>query len=264
MIRIVIVIVGLVCATLVPRSSVVSERFSLPPGDNVISFASLGREEAAGAFLWILTTQQAGRELYAQQGYPYLEVWLETVFRHNPQLTDAYTLGTVLLLTDRDRAPTMERLLSQAATRYPDNHEYPMLQGMSAYFGQLDAARAAEYFDRAAAIASAPPYLKLFADRLHRDANDCGVMVVNMKAMADVSTQVSAMKFRIEGVYLRCLERELKQAAASYRLNNNKTATIKDLIDAGYLKGPPPAPPGQCWEVQGASVVLVPCIPASP
>jgi len=262
--RIVVIAIGLGIAAFVPTFSSHAEEFARPPGDSAISFASLGRDEAAGALLWILTTQQAGRDMYMRAGYPHLELWLETVFRHNPQLTDAYSLGTALLLTDRARAPTMERLLGQAEERYPSSYEYPMLRGMSAYFGTLDAVAAAAHFARAAEKPQAPPYLKAFADRLRRDADDCGVMVVNMKAMAELSAQREALGNQIEGVYLRCLERELKQAAASFRLNNNRIATIRELIDAGYLKGAPPAPPGQCWEVQGNSVVLIPCEQVSP
>lgn len=264
MIRVAVALIVLGLASLMPTFSSASDEFARPPGDGAITFASLGRDEAAGAFLWILTTQQAGRDAYGRAGYPHLELWLETVFLHNPQLTDAYTLGTVLLLTDRDRAATMDRLLAQAETRYPTNYEYPMLRGMSAYFGQLDAVAAAAHFERAATMRQAPLYLKQFAERLRRDTTDCGVMVVNMRAMADISEQRISMTGQIEGVYLRCLERELKQAATSFKLNKNRIGTIADLIDAGYLKAVPPAPPGKCWEIQGNGVVLIPCGEVSP
>jgi len=259
MFRLIAVAIGLGIAGFMPAVSISTSGFSRPPSEGAVQFSSLGRKEAAGALLWILTTQQVGRAGYAESGFPHLEDWLDAVFLHSPHMSGAYTLGTVLLLTDRERAPRMDTLLTQAEARYPSNFEFPMLRGMSAYFGALDAQAAADHFQRAATKPGAPAYLAQFSKRLRSEVESCGVMLVNMKTLAKETKQQALMSGQLEGVYLRCIERELEQAAVGFRLNKGHSPSVDELLAEGYLKEPPPAPPGKCWVLVNANAVLQPC-----
>lgn len=263
-VRLVAMLIGLGIAGFMPAFSMSTPSFAKPPSDGVVELISLGRSEAAGSLLWILATQQVSRAGYAEAGFPNLEDWLETVFRHNPYLSDGYTLGTVLLLTDRERAPRMDRLLERAEARYPTNYEFPMLRGISSYFGALDAGAAAGHFERAATREGAPTYLTQFAQRLRREVASCGVMVVNMKSLAEQTNQRALMTGQLEGVYLRCIEREIEQAATSFRLNRGRNPTLDELRVEGYLKQVPPAPPGKCWVLINIDAFVQPCQAPTP
>ncbi len=259
LVRLIAIAFGLGIAGFMPAFSISSSTFSKPPSDAAVELSALGRNEAAGALLWILTTQQVGRPGYAEAGFPNLEDWLESVFRHNPFLSDGYMLGTVLLLTDRVRAPRMDALLEQAESRYSSSYEFPMLRGISAYFGALDASAAASHFERASKKEGAPGYLEQFGKRLRNEVDTCGVMVVNMKALASQTNDQALIGSQIEGVYLRCIEREIEQAAVGFRLNKGRAPSLDDLIAEGYLKGVPPAPPGKCWVLINIDAFAQPC-----
>ncbi len=80
----------LTTAGLVPAVAVSSAGpGGLPPSDGALHLLALGRDQAAGAVLWLLTGQKVGSRPYAEARYPALEAWLASVFRHNPYMKDA-------------------------------------------------------------------------------------------------------------------------------------------------------------------------------
>jgi len=154
----------------------------------------------------------------------------------------------------------MQELLAKAETRFPNDFQLPMLLGISAYFGELDAARAAGHFQRAAKKPMAPPFLAQFGERLARETADCGALLINLRTMASASAVGDAYKNVAAPVMERCLKRELEQAAAAFKLRNDRVPTgLDELLDAGLFRAPPPAPPGKCWIVINVNAYLQDC-----
>jgi len=250
----------LVATGSIPVATSFVERVDRPPPLAAARLAGLGRDEAAGAVYWMITTQKIGSDRFARANFPVLEEWLEAVFALNPYLRDAYLLGTVVLLVDSERAPRMQRLLARAEERFPTDFQFPMLLGISAYFGELDAARAATHFQRAATKPLAPPFLSQFGERLSRDTADCGALLVNLRTLAASSTVGDAYKKAAGPVLERCLKRELEQAAAAFKLRNGRVPEgLDELRAAGYVRATPPAPPGKCWVVINVNAYLQDC-----
>jgi hypothetical protein len=233
-----------------------------PPPRAAVSMAALGREQAAGSILWFQASQLIGSGAYTAKRYPGLEAWLEEVFAHNPRLLHAYFLGSVLLLTDRDRSQAMDRILARAEAEFPDNWEVPFYRGIGAYFGRFDNLAAANHFERASRGAGAPAYLPRFVQRLRTDARDCAdvmrsILVLGEGQAADLASQLGR---EAGGVYVRCVVDQVERAAAAFKLNEEAPPTLDLLVARGYLRAVPEAPPGRCWVMSASgAVTLEPC-----
>jgi hypothetical protein len=258
--RAIIAVLMLVATGFIPVATSFRERIERPPPLAAARLAGLGRDEAMGAVYWMMTTQKIGSDRFARANFPALEDWLESVFTLNPYLRDAYVLGTVVLLVDPERAPRMQGLLARAEERFPDDFQLPMLQGISAYFGELDAAKAARHFRRASTKPLAPPFLAQFGQRLEQETADCGALLVNLRTVAAASSVGDAYRKVAGPVLERCIKRELEQAAASFKLNKGVDPTgLEALIEVGLIKAKPPAPPGKCWTVINVNAYLQDC-----
>lgn len=250
----------LVCAGILPAQTSSILSFVPPPPSRAVDAAFLGRKLAAGSFMWMLTIQQVGREVYADAGFPHLERWLEDVVDLNPGLLLPYHLGTVMLIADRDRSLAMDGILERGEKVHPTVWEFPMLRGVGAYFGQLDQVSAASHFHRAAAFPEAPPYFGMLADRLDRNVSSCGTLLNDLKAVAQSSGFASQHQRNVTAVMTECIQRELEQAAASYRFNEGHAApSVEALLEKGFIQRAPPSPEGQCWVLTGADAELRPC-----
>jgi hypothetical protein len=230
-----------------------------PPPPLVSEALGLGRREAVGSAFWIVTSQLIGSDVYARAGYPQLERWLEQTFALNPYLRDGYILGTVTLLVDKDRAESMRRLLAQGEQRFPDDFQFPMLQGIAAYFGQLDAQGAATDFERAATRRNAPPFLSAFGRRLREQSATCGTLLLNLRSLSREDRLGDLMKSAFD-VYATCVKRELEQAAAAFKLREGRVPDgLGELLRAGLVQRAPEAPPGMCWSVINVNAYVHPC-----
>lgn len=246
-------------AGFMPAAALSVDTTSLPPTRGAMTLAALGRERAAGVVSWMLTVQRTGRDAYIKAGYPGLEHWLALVFELEPDLTNAYYLGTILLLADSDRSSAMDAILAQAEERHPDEWEFSMMRGSAAYFGRLDAPTASKHFLDASRKPGAPEYLGLLGARLERMAGDCGTMLSDLKALGSENDPGQLLRGQRATIYRECIRRELEQAHANFRLNHQRAPTLDELVASGVLKAPPPHPPGECWEFRGPRAVLAPC-----
>jgi hypothetical protein len=254
-----LVIVLFGAAGLVPAAPLSSSTFALPPTTEAATLLALGRTRAAGMAGWLATVQLVGQDAYIRAKYPGLERWLSFVFSLEPDARNAYYLGTVLLLADRERSAEMDRLLALAEDRNPGEWEFSMMRGSGAYFGRLDAATAAKHYANAASKPNAPAYLGLLAKRLERHVVDCPSLMTDLKAVASANDPGNMLTQQRSSVFRECVRRQLEQAAAGYRMNNERAPTIDDLVEKGYLAAPPPHPRGECWHFAGPRAVLEPC-----
>jgi hypothetical protein len=255
-----LLVIGLIgVAGFVPAAPLSLSTFATPPTTDAAALLALGRTRAAGMAGWLTTVQLVGQDAYIRAKYPGLERWLSFVFALEPNAKNAYYLGTVLLLADRERGAEMDRLLALAEREHPLEWEFSMMRGSSAYFGRLDAAAGAKHFAVAASKPNAPQYLGLLAKRLERHVVDCSSLMTDLKSMASANDPGNMLSQQRGSVFRECVRRQLEQAGAGYRLNNEQVPTVNDLVKKGYLAAPPPHPPGECWQFDGPRAVLKPC-----
>lgn len=230
------------------------------PSRGALSLMSAGRTNAAGAAAWIRVLQLIGDSRFQAEGMPYLDEWLDVTTQLEPRMANAYYLGTVLLLTDRQRSSKMDELLARAEALYPTEFRFPMMRGMAAYFGRFDNAAAASHFDRAANHPLAPAFLAGLAEKARTHAATCGELLAETKSLSQEGLDaMGALESQRGRVFESCVKRTVEQAIASFRSNTNRVPTLEDLVRDGYLRELPPAPRGRCWVIEGPQALLREC-----
>ncbi len=191
---------------------------------------------------------------------PFLDDWLDVTTQLEPRMANAYYLGTVLLLTDRERSAKMDEVLARAESLYPNEFRFPMMRGMAAYFGRFDNAAAAMHFERAAMRPVAPTFLAGLAEKARTHATTCSELLAETKSVSQQGLDpMGALESQRARVFESCVQRTLEQAIASYRLNLQRVPTLEELLRDGYLQEPPPAPRGRCWIIEGPNAFLRQC-----
>ena len=177
-----------------------------------------------------------------------------------PSFELPYWIGGILLATSPGRSGAADLILKKGEERYPDNWEFSQWRGFAAYFGKMDVDKALVHYKNSISKPGYPPYLKSFVQRLEQSKNDCRFLAQSLdQLLARKDNTTSFLTSKTGKIIKGCLTLSLKQAAASYRLKEQKVAmNVAELIKTGYLKEAPPAPPGYCWAVLG-KVQLLPC-----
>ena len=234
------------------------------PPTALVRVALLGRDDAGADLLWLRVVQYVGAPWSEGQKYARVEDWVDGIADLAPRFELPYLIVGILLATWPDRAAAADRVLARGEAARPDTWTFPMQRGFVAYFGALDWAAAAAHYKRAAAFPGSPPYLQSFAARLEKNAQTCAQMGQDLRVVVDATGDVrqsDAMKRGAADVLVNCAEAELKRALGTMRARGTRAKSIDELIDAGLLSGPPWAPRGMCWTIEGDAARLSPCPP---
>ena len=269
-IRVFSLVLGLLCSLLVYALSASEPRVAFfatdssslqkPPPALLYHVASMGRPEAAADLLWLQVVSFIGLETNESKGYPGLEHYLDRITDLAPSFELPYWIGGILLATSPGRSGAADLILKKGEERYPNNWEFSQWRGFAAYFGEMNIDKALVHYKNAISKPGYPPYLKSFVQRLEQSKNDCRFLAQSLEQLlARKDNTTSFLNSKSGKIIKGCLTLSLKQAAASYRLKEQKVAiNIAELLKTGYLKDVPPAPPGYCWAVLGI-VELLPC-----
>lgn len=139
----------------------------VPSPQFFLDFSPGYRTTLADAY-WLQTIQYYGEHVRTDQGYDRLEPLLELVTELSPKFERVYLFGAYALL-DAGLGQEAYDLLERGFTRNPDAWRIATNAGILMYtYGAEDIRRerAAEWFDRAAAVPGAPLYVSRIAARL--------------------------------------------------------------------------------------------------
>lgn len=234
----------------------------------IVRVASLGRPYAAADVSWLKAVQLLGSDSYAAANHPQLETWIDLITRLDPTFEEPYFFGAVLLVTDRERAPDIDRSLARGEAAFPDRFAFPMMRGFLAQFGLIDAQAAAEHYRRAAAKPNAPAYVRVHAEKLAKEGASCGSIMSDLKdltagASAAQAKTIAEQRFDI---LEHCLARLIERTAVSLRLGGKTAsgafATFADV--ESELGAPVPRPPDRCWQLEADKASLRPCAGSAP
>jgi hypothetical protein len=279
-----------------------AERLSLAPPLAVLRAAALGREAAAADLAWLRTIQFIGSPLSAAVSYEGLEGWIHLVTDLDRRFETPYFHGSILLATSPGREAVAaeilekaERNLVPAACREPRCPITPLTvqaaiadgcepcselldegcdaflslsRGFAAYFGAFDAGAASEHFCEARRRGG-PPYLTSFSARLITQATSCQQLRQDLLGIAgrqELGTGTDMLRRGDQQalIAVSCEERELKRAAAVFRLRRGTdAANVDELLEEGALLQPPWRPsPTLCWLPRAGNFQLLPCAEA--
>ena len=258
--RLLIGLLLLAAATLIRPAAAPPTQSAQPWPPSVVKAVALGRQWAGADVAWLQVVQLVGSPRSHAAGYPFLDEWVNTVTQLDPGFEIAYFFGAVLLVTDRARGAHMDSILARGEAAIPDSHELPLLRAFIAHFGTLAMEDAAAHYERASQKPTAPAYIKGLAQRLRESGMRCEELLAQLKTVGSGTSSARLDLLRGEqGTILEnCVRTRIESAAASYRIETGKSATIEELVAAGRI-AEPLHPPGRCWKLDGASADLVPC-----
>lgn len=269
-----------------------------PPG-TLLRVAALGRDAAAADVAWLRTVQFIGSPHSARVQYAGLEGWVDLVTDLDPKFETPYFHGSILLATSPGRERLAADILDKAeqnlvppVCREPHcpitprsvteaikggcepcpilveagcDAFLPLSRGFVDYFGFFDSGAAAETFCEARRRGG-PAYLTSFAARLADQSTSCVDVRRDLQGLAgrdDSGTGTDMLRRNDQQLLIAvgCEERELKRAAAVFRLRRGRNPhDVNELLEEGAIDALPWRPSDDvCWQMSEGKFQLLPC-----
>jgi hypothetical protein len=149
-------------------------------------------------------------------------------------------------------------ILEKGVRRFPDNLQLKILLAYNYSYFEHRYRDAAELLDEAADLPGAPKYLHPLATRLFAasGAFDAGLSLA--KSLLDSATSEDEREFYARRIKAIELERELtrvEHAVAEFKAQTQHLPkSVRDLVSAGFLAGPPVDPLGGTISVDSEGI----------
>lgn len=140
---------------------------SVPPAP--VARMVLGFENLAADALYMRFASYWGYQLTHGRHFQNLSPILNLIVDLDPRFKPAYDLGA-LALADSGQVDAAVALLDKGAKHHPNDYWFPYQAGFTLFFFGDDYLRAAGYYERAAAMPSAPPAARYFVARMYEKA----------------------------------------------------------------------------------------------
>ncbi|HOX45762.1 MAG TPA: hypothetical protein PK668_19335 [Myxococcota bacterium] len=151
----------------------------VPPG-RILRHLDLGYHTLAADLLFIRANLYYGQHILGDESLPWLDTFVEEVIALDPDFAKIYLWGAVTSVYRRrvntDTLPEWvqraNQILERGMRRFPQDSRFPMRIAFNLHYelGQADAA--IPYFERAARLPGAPPWLRQkLADLYTREGN---------------------------------------------------------------------------------------------
>jgi tetratricopeptide (TPR) repeat protein len=258
-------VVGLAAVAAVSRDRLIALDRTRPadgsmlylPNGRFLEVASLGQTSlaASAVYLWAI-------QYYSDYDRADRYRWVEHVFRNviarlDPHYVDPYWIGALILSVEAQDLDGALRLLEDGIRNNPDNWILAYLAGWECErAGQHK--RAADYFDRAAAVPGAPPKLLRLRAGMMTRAGDLQEALRRWKEVlddprSDESSRAIASR-QIRDLTIRVDLSAIDDAVAAYRrIHGANPRRLEDLVRAGLLDRVPLDPDGDPYVLDRAT-----------
>jgi hypothetical protein len=208
--------------------------------------ASFGATEFVADWYWLQTIQYyGGGDPYGK--YRKLAELFNTVTDLSPKFKDAYQTG-LIILPGEGFVNEAIALGEKGQKNLPDSWEMPYYTGLVYHMYKKDFVKAAEQFQHAAALPSAPANARLFAGIYYNKANDRQTAYLIFKTVYD-STQDEFIRDRAKK-YVLHLEAyfTLEDGIAAYKKQFGRLpSSLDELVSKKIIAGVPESPLGVSW-----------------
>ncbi|MCP4503286.1 MAG: hypothetical protein GY822_25390 [Deltaproteobacteria bacterium] len=226
--------------------------------------ATLGRKAAAADLVWMGIVQTVGSPYSHFSEYQNIEHWVFTFAELDGSESLPYFSGGILLSTYPDRAEVADKIFALGEKNAGESWDFAMWRAFVAYFSAFDTEKAADHYERAAAL-GAPAKFGLRAKKMRAQKLDCAEILKTLrKSQAELKNLAGADAMAKQGselrVYVNCWEKSIDHMLQARRVRNLPAVeTLQTLVDEGALQAIPPLPKGQCWSIIGGSAKVKPC-----
>jgi hypothetical protein len=153
------------------------------PSGRFLREATPGLHELAADYLWFQAVQYYGAYRMGQHDLRYFRGLVDGVLALDPGFVDAYRFAALVLAMDMHDPSAGRDLLTRGILANPESWILPFEVGFVHYVMERDYARAATWFDAAAATPGADDIVRRFAAWSHDRAGEPEVALALWRAM---------------------------------------------------------------------------------
>ena len=222
------------------------------PNGLYLKALSLGHAPLVADFVYLWAIQYYS-DYEQSDRYRYVEhVFGDVIGQLDPNYTDPYWLGSVILTTEANDVEGGLRLLDKGFKNNPTAWILPFLAGWECdHVKQFD--RAAEYFDRAAKAPGAPPDLFRLKAGMTALTGNLREAIARWKDVLDDPRNDDGARAiarrQIRTLVVRADTQDLDAAIAAFRQRNGRLPhVLEELVSAGLIGTVPQDPDGNPYE----------------
>jgi len=223
-----------------------SDRLLYLPNGRYLKVASLGQAPLLADLIYIWAIQFYS-DYEREERFRYVKhVFGEVITQLDPHYIDAYWIGALILIVEAKDLDGGLALFDQGIAANPDSWILPYLAAWECALADLPA-RAAGYFDRAAAIEGAPPSVRRMRAAMASRAGDLDASRAQWQEILDDPasdpTSRAIAERKVFEVTAQIELRDLRAAVARFREDNGRTPrSLAQLVAGGYIARVPEGP----------------------
>ena len=226
----------------------VAEELSRVPEARYLKPALLGYDALASDVLWLRAVQVLGQKNVSNDDFEWLYHVLDVMTSLDPQYTEAYRAGGVILTELAHRPDLSNQLLEKGLVQSPQAWWLPFNLAYNHFFHLNNHERGAAYMAQASRLQGSPAYLPRLAARMYAESGNPEVGISFLQTMIRQAGEPSAKQALEQRLTDLMLERDVKlldEAMTRYHARFGQVPhRLAALVDAGILKAMPQAPPG--------------------
>lgn len=239
-----------------PASARAEELSYLPKGE-YLKVAVLGYDQFVADLIWLKAVQHLGTTKQTKGGYFWAYHVVDVVTDLDPKFVPAYLAAGAILGVWAGLQYESIAILEKGMRENPDVWQLPFYIGYDYFYELCDPAKAAPYFQRAAALPGAPPYLPSLAARMTVAGGDPAAALEFLRRLHE---QVGdprlreALELKMKEVTIERDIRWLEEGVERYRTRYGKSPqTLQHLVSEGIVASLPDEPFGGRYELDQSS-----------
>lgn len=219
----------------------------LPKGEH-LKVAVLGYRHITADLIWMKAVQYFGDMKQTTKGFKWAYHATDVVTDLDPDFVLAYQAGGTILGVWSGLMDESIALLQKGMRNRPNDWRFPFLIGYDYFYELCDAANGAKYFQLAATLPGAPPYLPKLAARLAAESGDPEAAI---EFLVRFSKQVGdrrvkeALDVRIRELVIERDVRIIDEAVWRFKSQEGRMPlTLDELVERKLLESVPKEPFG--------------------
>jgi tetratricopeptide (TPR) repeat protein len=233
-------------------ASVRAEELSYLPKGEYLKVAVLGYDQFVADLIWLKAVQYLGATKQTKGGYFWAYHVVDVVTDLDPKFVPAYLAAGAILGVWAGLLYESLDLLQKGMRENPDVWQLPFYIGYDYFYELCDSARAAPYFQAAAALPGAPPYLPSLAARMTLAGGDPEAALEFLQRLyehMDDPRLREALQQKMKEVAVERDVRLLEDGVRRYmRQYGRAPRSLDDLVERGIVSVLPEEPFGGRYE----------------
>lgn len=234
-------------------ASVRAQELSYLPRGEYLKVAVLGYDQFVADLIWLKAVQHLGTTRQTKGGYWWAYHVVNVVTDLDPKFVPAYLSAGAILGVWAGLLYESIAILEKGMRENPDVWQLPFYIGYDYFYELCDPAKAAPYFQKAAALPGAPSYLPSLAARMTVAGGDPAAALEFLRRLheqvADARLR-EALELKMKEVTVERDIRLIEEGVRRYREQYGRLPrTLGDVVAHGFLSSLPEEPFGGRYEL---------------